>query len=102
MTPDAFRNLYLGQPEPLDAHLMELAHSYYRDTEAYDRTVCTGPITRDGIMPLTSRERGLINRNAGKVMARVRVRAELAGFTGEQLREALKIACNEPVNLETQ
>ncbi|HDR9163671.1 TPA: hypothetical protein QDB28_004075 [Burkholderia vietnamiensis] len=100
MMPADFRSLYFAEPEPTDPRLIELARSYYRDTEAYDRTVCTGPITRDGIMPTTSRERLLISRNARHVMDRVREAAAQLGFTREQLRDAMKIADREPVHLE--
>ena len=46
------------------AYLEKLAKRYRDETEAYDRTVCTGPTVHGGIMPATSYERGLITRNA--------------------------------------
>jgi hypothetical protein len=31
---------------------LELAERYHRETEAYDRTVCTGPIRDGSVMPI--------------------------------------------------
>jgi hypothetical protein len=47
--------------------LDELARTYHEETEAYDRSVCTGPEGRDGIMPANSREQALISANARRV-----------------------------------
>ena len=47
-----------------DKYLHELAKEYHEKCEAYDRTVCTGPIGRDGILPVNSHERKLICENA--------------------------------------
>ena len=58
-------------PTEKDNKLHELAQRYYTETEAYDRTVCTGPIIDGGIMPVTNYERGLINRNARQVFDRI-------------------------------
>ncbi|MBN3839346.1 hypothetical protein [Burkholderia sp. Ac-20349] len=99
--PEDLRSLYFALPEPTDPQLLELARSYYRNTEIYDRHVCTGPMTRDGIMPATPRERALINRNAHRVMANVSDAAEQLGFSREQLRDAMKIADREPIDLES-
>jgi hypothetical protein len=87
-----FRNQYLGEPKPTDHRLLDLAREYYRRTEAYDRTVCTGPMTRDGIMPATYRERGLINHHAGIVLSELRKQAERQGFTKDEFRSAMRLA----------
>lgn len=42
-----------------DQQRREAALRYVHETEAYDRTVCTGPIGRDGIMPANASERAL-------------------------------------------
>ena len=47
---------------------------YYRRCEAYDRAVCTGPMGRDGILPATGHEAGMIGRNARAEMAELRSR----------------------------
>jgi len=47
----AFQREYLGvpwTPSPEQKQLRELAREYHERTEAYDRTVCTGPIVRGG------------------------------------------------------
>lgn len=71
---------------PLD----DLAAEYYRRTEAYDRTVCTGPIGRDGILPATDQERRLIAINARAVLCDLHRRAECLGYDKKQFYEAMK------------
>lgn len=57
-----FGTFTVTEPE---LQLVDLARAYHEQCEAYDRTVCTGPISKsDGIMPATNWERILINRNA--------------------------------------
>ena len=80
----------IGTPEPDPPELFDLAKSYYERTEAYDRTVCTGPIGRDGIMPANYREMALINRNALAVLKDVQEQAERLGYTREQLKAAMR------------
>jgi hypothetical protein len=74
---------------PPDARLFSLARAYHERTEAYDRTVCTGPIGRDGILPATPREMGLINRNASIVMREILNEGQMLGFTLAELRRAI-------------
>ena len=82
-----------GTPEPDPPGLVALAQSYYDRTEAYDRTVCTGPIGRDGILPSDHRELALINRNAAAVLRDVQQQAERNGYTRDQLKAAMQRAC---------
>jgi hypothetical protein len=67
-----WRRLYEQEwrPSPRDL-LREIGQRYHEECEAYDRTVCTGPITRDGIMPRTHEELGRVNPNARAVMTRL-------------------------------
>ena len=58
-------------PTEKDNKLHELAKRYHDETEAYDRTVCTGPIVRDSIQAANSRELAQINRNARQVFDRI-------------------------------
>lgn len=58
-------------PTEKDNKLHELAKRYHDGTEAYDRTVCTGPIVRDSIQAANSRELAQINRNARQVFDRI-------------------------------
>ncbi|MGY2155772.1 hypothetical protein [Pseudomonas tolaasii] len=66
----AFANLYQSDFTPSEAErcLSAAAEQYVAGTEAYDRTVCTGPLVRGAIMPANSHERGLANRNAMSAM----------------------------------
>lgn len=61
-----FKDLYEGKFELSESDLLlrEIADRYVRDAEAYDRTVCTGPIKHGEIMPADHHELGLVNRNA--------------------------------------
>ena len=54
-----------------DHQRREAALRYVSETEAYDRTVCTGPIGRDGIMPATARERAQSIRFASSLLDRL-------------------------------
>jgi hypothetical protein len=69
----AFANLYQGDftPSESERRLSAAAEQYVDETEAYDRTVCTGPIVKGSIMPADSYERGLVNRNAMRAMDRL-------------------------------
>ena len=86
----SFAEKYLGTFEPPDKALLDLARDYYRRCEAYDLTVCTGPMGRDGIMPATSREFGLINRNATAVFRENKRKAAELGYSDGALREAMR------------
>lgn len=54
-----------------DQQRREAALRYIHETEAYDRTVCTGPIGRDGIMPANARERAQSIRFASSLLHRL-------------------------------
>lgn len=77
------------KPTERDNNLHELATRYHTECESYDRTVCTGPMGRDGIMPATPREIGLINRNANAVLKRLMEEAARKGFGREELARAI-------------
>lgn len=66
----AFANLYQSNFTPTESErrLFAAAEQYIAETEAYDRTVCTGPIMRGVIMSASSHEQGLANRNAMRAM----------------------------------
>lgn len=83
--------------EPVyDAFLDGLAAEYCRRTEAYDRTVCTGPIGRDGILPATPREMSLIGRNAFAIKKELEQRALENGYTAEQFRDVMRQYAKNP------
>lgn len=91
LTPEQMRALFHGQfsIEGQDPDLVNLAAEYYRRTEAYDRTVCTGPIGPDGVMPATRAELAAINGYAHQVRHELVDRALRAGFTASQFKEAM-------------
>lgn len=71
-----------------DQQLRQLAERYVRESEAYDRTVCTGPIGRDGVMPATPHERALISRNAQQLMDTL-CREQCGTFSRAEIRQAV-------------
>lgn len=76
------------QVTPAAAHLRQVAEQYVRDTEAYDRTVCTGPIIHGEIMPTTQRERALISRNADQLFSRL-LSKNAGRFTAQELSKEI-------------
>ncbi len=97
LTPDAFRAAYCGtfEPDPLLPQAVALWHSYYVQCESYDRTVCTGPMGRDGVMPANPEQRAIINRHAKwrhEWLARASVDA---GIPDETMQRAREIALRE-------
>lgn len=83
--------LYLQAQQVSDEEkrLRELAFEYHERTEAYDRTVCTGPIKRGAIMPATHDEVALINQHALKVRKELGQKAESLGFTAKEWQTAI-------------
>ena len=72
-----------------DKKRYELATRYHVECEAYDRTVCTGPIGRDGILPADHREIGLIGRNAVTVRAQIYAEAKQYGIPKDEMRREI-------------
>lgn len=79
----------MEEPMSVSQLLHELAKSYHDETEAYDRSVCTGPIGPDGIIPANHREMGMINMNARDVMHKLTKQAEAIGITKSELHKAI-------------
>ena len=73
-----------------DIKMYELAERYHSETEAYDRTVCSGPIVDGAIMPIGSREMSLVNRNAIKVRERILFEAEQQGINRRDMARAIR------------
>lgn len=89
MDRHAFEQLYVTE---LRSALDDLADEYPRRCEAFDRTVCTGPM-RDGcIMPATPRKMAIISRHACEVRAEMRQRAVGEGCTAGELDRAIRDA----------
>jgi hypothetical protein len=76
-------------PTEKDNKLHELAKRYHDETEAYDRTVCTGPIVRDSIQPASSRELAQINRHAHQVLRQIEKEAESHGISQAEVWRAI-------------
>jgi len=72
-----------------ESKLYVFAKEYHDRCEAYDRTVCTGPMGRDGILPSSHIEVGQINRNALKVLDDILKRAAQEGFTREEVQREI-------------
>jgi hypothetical protein len=73
-------------PTPQQLKCRELAERYHREAEAYDRTVCTGPIKEGAIMPGNIRELTLINRHATALRRQLAKEAESHGITPAELK----------------
>lgn len=57
-------------------YLDAIAKEYHVRTEAYDRTVCTGPVVRGAIMPMVGTNQfALINKHALQVLSELKDRA---------------------------
>jgi hypothetical protein len=74
-----FRKQYLQDwtISATEIRLHHLAKEYHDRCEAYDRTICSGPIGLDGVMPNGYRESGLINRNAHRIIKEILERENL-------------------------
>ena len=73
-----------------DIKLYDYATRYHIECEEYDRTVCTGQIGRDGIMPATPHEMARINRNAQAVRKRILFDAERDGLIPDDVTRAIR------------
>jgi hypothetical protein len=77
------------QPSELDHKLYELAVRYHKETEAFDRTVCTGPVIDGSVMPVTPCEAAVVNANARKLFRQLGEEAKALGATGVEFRKAI-------------
>lgn len=66
-----------------------LAKRYHETCEAYDLTVCTGPVVDGSVMPVSSAERMLVNQNAYRVLRQLQEEAERLGISNQQLHKAI-------------
>lgn len=93
----SFANLYQSDFTLTESErrLAAAAEQYVAETEAYDRTVCTGPIKQGSIMPVGSHELSLVNRNAR--LALDRLCTQHPEFTRQQiLREVSRADIRGP------
>jgi hypothetical protein len=83
-------NEWLQQPYETNKDLIELAIRYHRETEAYDKTVCTGPVVDGVIYPSNSKERGLININAKKTRKLIEQEAAAKNIDRKELMHEIR------------
>lgn len=76
-------------PSKKDNKMHEMALRYHAETEAYDRTVCTGPIVDGSIQPFGPRQAALINRNARQVFLRILEEAARHGISNSEMWRAI-------------
>lgn len=69
--------------------LIELASRYHELTEAYDRTVCTGPIVNGSIEAMSAIESALCSRNAQMVLRDIQRQAAAHEIDAEELQRAI-------------
>ncbi|MEL7966402.1 hypothetical protein AAG587_08495 [Vreelandella neptunia] len=88
---EQFNRQYLGDwaPDEHESLKQELAKRYHEETEAFDRTVCTGPIIDGSIRPANNYQLQAINRNASMVRGIIVAAAEDAGISREEMRRAI-------------
>lgn len=87
MTASEFEQQW--QPSERDNRLHDLATRYHTETEAYDWTVCTGPIRDGAIVPGGAHEFVLVNRNAQAVERRLQEEAAQHGISPKELHQAI-------------
>lgn len=77
---------------------LRLAKEYHDRCEAYDRTVCTGPIQDGAIMPANTCQFALINIHASAVRADIICRARVAGIKAKEMQQAISYYKRKQVN----
>lgn len=75
-------------PDPHRVAACELWCWYHTTCEAYDRTVCTGPMRHGAVMPATPEQRAAISAHARKVRGEIERVAEARGLGREVLEAA--------------
>lgn len=73
-----------------EQRLQEWAERYHRETETFDRTVCTGPVRGGVVLPANGRETALIGKNARDARSRILEEAHREGFTTDEIDEAIR------------
>lgn len=88
---DEYRKQYEQEWRPTEQErkAAELVDRYHRETEAYDRTVCTGPIRDGSVMPIGPHEMALVNQNAIKVRKQIMHEAAQHGISPQDMARAI-------------
>ena len=77
------------QPTARDLKCVELAERYHHEAEAYDRTVCTGPVLHGSVMPADHRELALVNGNAARLRKQIMAEAATHGISPQDMARAI-------------
>lgn len=77
------------EPTEQDRKAGDLAKRYHDEAEAYDRTVCTGPIRDGSIQPANASELANINRHAHQLKRQIILEATAAGISEGDMRRAI-------------
>lgn len=81
---------WLQQSYPQNNDMTELACRYHRETEAYDKTVCTGPVVAGVIYPLNRKELCLVNINAQKTLGLIKQEAAAKNIDPKDLMHEIR------------
>ena len=86
-----YRALYEQELQPTAQELkcVELAKRYHHEAEAYDRTVCTGPVMRGSVMPADHRELAMVNGNAARLRKQIMAEAATHGISTKDMARAI-------------
>lgn len=76
-------------PNPAEIEARKLAAEYHESTEAFDRTVCTGPIVHGAIQPANYYEYSRIAEYARSERRRALEQAERLGISRAELHNAI-------------
>src|SRR3989337_3905382 len=74
------------KPTERDLKMGALAQRYHAEAEAFDRTVCTGPIREGSILPANPREMAAISRNANTLRKQIMTQAAPFGTVARATR----------------
>jgi hypothetical protein len=85
-------------PSEKEVMLRAMAVEYLDRTEAFDRTICSGPVKQGFIMPATCREWSIISTHANSVLLELTQRASAIGFTRIDMLSAIQ---NHRLNVRT-
>jgi len=86
-----YRALYEQEWQPTAQELkcVELAERYHHEAEAYDRTVCTGPVMHGSVMPADHRELAMVNGNAARLRKKIMAEAATHGISPQDMARAI-------------
>ena len=90
---DEYRKIWEQEWRPTERErkAAELAERYHRETETYDRMVCTGPIRDGSVMPIGPHEMAMVNRNAIRVREQIMAEAAHHGISRRDMAWAISI-----------